>query len=154
MDVMAAKESERQGLYRDACEFYKKAGASFRDIRRCDAKAYAEEGDFHMAVCCAIIARDLKSVKNYAMNLEKKDDARQLIDALFACDVQLGKWKCVSDIVDRLFDYNDTRFSSDEIVQARLFCIEQMDNLFLVLLNHFETCFEIISCCWEVNTNG
>ena len=132
--IRAARECEKNGLYKDAYENYKKAGASYKDIRRCEAKVYGEIGDYPNAIRCALIARDKQSIIEYSRQLEHNDSARRLVNAImnFSYDERIK----VNELVEKI--YGKENYSADEITEVRLFCIQQLDELLNFFLDQSE----------------
>lgn len=125
--ISAARECEKNGLYRDAFDNYIKAGASYKDIRRCEAKVFEDIGDYSNAIRCALIARDKGSAIEYSKQLDHSDDARKLIEAIILNDREPNIK--VEELVGRIYCKEDGNYTDEEIMEVRLFCIQQIDEL-------------------------
>lgn len=127
--IKAAKESEEKGHYRDAVDLYVKAGASFKDIRRCKAKLYAEENSYPLAVQNAFVAGDMSCIRNYENRLTDNDLEKKLIHSILYLNNAGNGGMKTSELVDRTFATNGAEYTSEEITQVRLFCIKCINEL-------------------------
>lgn len=125
--LRAAREHEAKGLYEDAAGLYRKAGASARNIKRCESKYAADIGDYASAVCNAMIAHDLDPVRLWAKQLIKGSNIEILTQILLYFGSLENAQVKVAELVDDIFRID--KYSTEEIIDVKLFCIEQLDDL-------------------------
>ncbi len=116
-----ARNYERSGMYEEAIAYYKKAGAGFTHIRRCEAKLHAEEGSFPAAVRSAFAAEDEDTIRECAGRLSTSSPEYELAQALFG---QTDGTQKVSQLIETIFSEG---FSEQEKAAVCLFCARHMD---------------------------
>ena len=116
-----ARNYEKNGKYREAIAYYKKAEAGFRDIRRCEAKLHFEEGDFPAAIRLALVAGDEDTVRECADRLSESSPEYALMQALSG---QADGTQKVSRLIETIFAEG---FSEQEKAAVCLSCAKHMD---------------------------
>ena len=125
--LAAARENEKNMHYKDAVIFYEKAGAPFKDIRRCKARISADEGNYHEAALNAFIARDKEAVFRYKEKLHDEDELGIMLRMLLDLNESDESGRSVCELVDSVFGNYDCTY--EELTEVRLFCIELLDDL-------------------------